>query len=344
MVLNKGFKIFILIFSLLMAMFSYYGWQIFKTPNFNVLKGQKFALLIPKGSNYQNVLDTLDKNKIVRDPLSFRFLAKIFNFPSRVKPGRYFIHSEMGNWELIRKLRNGHQDALKITINNFRLKADLAGKLGKQLAYDSTFIHKMLDSNEIVAKYGFTKETIPCMFIPDTYQVFWTSSLDDFLNKIKKSYEKFWTSDRLNKAKLINLSPNEVGVLASIVYGESKEKSEQARIAGVYWNRLRTGMPLQADPTVVFAWKDFSIKRITGKYTSINSPYNTYKVLGLPPGPISIPDRGVIDQVLNFEKHNFMYFCAKEDFSGFHNFAVSYKDHLKNADKYQKALDNRQVK
>lgn len=156
MVSNQRLKIFLLVFSLLMAMFSYYAWQIFKTPNFQVDK-KPFALLIPAGSDYQNMLDTLEKNKIIRDPLSFRFLAKIFNYPARVKPGRYLIHSEMGNWELIRKLRNGNQDALKITINNFRLKADLAGKLGKQMAYDSAFIYTMLDSNEIVSAYGFTK-------------------------------------------------------------------------------------------------------------------------------------------------------------------------------------------
>jgi len=344
MVSNQRLKIFLLVFSLLMAMFSYYAWQIFKTPNFDVDKNHPFALLIPLGSDYQDVLDTLEKNKLIRDPLSFRFLAKIFNYPARVKPGRYLIHSETGNWELIRKLRNGNQDALKITINNFRLKSDLAGKLGKQLAYDSTFIVKMLDSNEIVSAYGFTKETIPCLFIPDTYQVFWTSTWDGFLSKMKKSYQNFWTVERLTKAKEINLTPIEVGILASIVYGESKEKSEQARIAGVYWNRLKLGMPLQADPTVVFAWKDFTIKRVTGKYTAINSPYNTYKVLGLPPGPISIPDPDVIDHVLNLEKHDFLYFCAKEDFSGLHNFAVSYAEHLKNADKYQKALNDKKIK
>jgi UPF0755 protein len=344
MVSNKRFKIFILVFSLLMAMFSYYGWQIFKTPNFNVEKDSKFSLLIPFGSDYQDVLDTLEKHRMVRDPLSFRFLAKIFNYPARVKPGRYIIHAEMGNWELIRKLRNGNQDALKITINNFRVKGDLAEKLGKQMAFDSTYIHKMLDSNEIVSAYGFTKETIPCLFIPDTYQVYWTSTFDEFLTKMNKSYQIFWTPERINQAKLIKLSPNEVGILATIVYGESKEKSEQSRIAGVYWNRLQLKMPLQADPTVVFAWKDFSIKRVTSKYTAINSPYNTYKVLGLPPGPISIPDPSVIDRVLHLEKHNFLYFCAKEDFSGFHNFAISYSDHLKNAAKYQKVLQDNHIK
>lgn len=343
MVSNKKFKIFILVFSLLAAMFSYYAWQIFKTPNFEVEK-KPFALLIPKGSTYESVLDTLEKHKLIRDELSFRFLAKVFNYPARVKPGRYLIYETTGNWELIRKLRNGSQDALKITISNIRLKEDLAGKLGRQLAYDSATIYHLLDSSTIVEPLGFTKETIPCLFIPDTYEIFWTTTFDDFLGKMKKSYDRFWTEKRIQEAKALGLTPTEVGILASIVYGESKESSEQARIAGVYWNRLQVNMPLQADPTIVFAWKDFTIKRVTGRYTAINSPFNTYRLSGLPPGPISIPNPKVMDKVLQLEKHDYLYFCAKEDFSGFHNFAVSYPEHLQNAAKYQKALDEYQIK
>lgn len=344
MVSNKKFKIFILIFSLLAAMFSYYIWQMFKTPNFNVSEKKSFALLILKGSTYESVLDTLKKNDIVRDQLSFRFLAKILNYPKRVKPGRYLIDSKTGNWELIRKLRNGNQDALKITINNLRLKEDLAKKLGGYFAFDSTFISNMLDSNEVVGSYGFTKETIPCLFIPDTYQIFWTSTFDEFMTKMKMSHDHYWNANRLKAAESIGLTPIQVGILASIVYGESKEPAEQSRIAGVYWNRLQMDMPLQADPTIVFAWKDFSIKRITGKYTSIKSPYNTYRLTGLPPGPISIPDPHVIDKVLNLERHAYIYFCAKEDFSGTHNFAITYAEHMLNANKYQKALDLRKIK
>jgi UPF0755 protein len=343
MVSNKKFKIFILVFSLLAAMFSYYAWQIFKTPNFEVEK-KPFALLIPKGSTYESVLDTLEKHKLIRDELSFRFLAKVFNYPARVKPGRYLIYETTGNWELIRKLRNGSQDALKITISNIRLKEDLAGKLGRQIAYDSATIYHLLDSSTIVEPLGFTKETIPCLFIPDTYEVYWTTTFDDFLVKMKKSYDRFWTEKRIQEAKALGLTPTEVGILASIVYGESKESSEQARIAGVYWNRLQVNMPLQADPTIVFAWKDFTIKRVTGRYTAINSPFNTYRLSGLPPGPISIPNPKVMDKVLQLEKHDYLYFCAKEDFSGFHNFAVSYPEHLQNAAKYQKALDEYQIK
>jgi UPF0755 protein len=262
---------------------------------------------------------------------------------SNVKAGRYVVGPESGNWELLRKMRNGNQDALRITINNFRLKEDIASKLAKQLPYDSTYIMKMLDSNAITSKYGYNPETIACLFIPDTYEIFWTASFDDFMKKMQKANKLFWNAKRIKEAADLGLTPVQAGVLASIVYGESKAKIEQARIAGVYWNRFRIGMPLQADPTIVFAWKDFTIKRVTGRYTSINSPYNTYRLIGLPPGPISIPDPRVMDKVLNLEKHNYLYFCAKEDFSGSHNFAVSYSEHLQNAAKFQKALDDHKI-
>lgn len=343
MVPNKRIKIFILGLSLFSAMFSYYVWQVFKTPNFNVTGKKDFALLIPVGSDFTTVLDTLKMHDMVNDQLSFRFLAKVLGVSNRVRPGRYTISSEMGNFELLRKMRNGKQDALKVVINNFRLKEEIAGRLGKQLPFDSTYIYRMLDSNEVVSAYGYTKETIPCLFIPDTYEVFWTSSFEDFMKKMDKANKRFWNTKRVNQASSLGLSPIQAGVLASIVYGESKESSEQARIAGVYWNRFRTGMPLQADPTIVFAWKDFTIKRVTGKYTSINSLYNTYRNIGLPPGPISIPPRDVIDKVLNLEKHNYLYFCAKEDFSGMHNFATTYEEHLVNAAKYQSALDGLKI-
>ncbi|MFL0161648.1 endolytic transglycosylase MltG [Aquirufa salirivi] len=344
MIDNKKFKIFILVFSLLAAMFSYYVWQVFKTPNFDVKVDKPFVLLIPKGASYQTVLDTLDKHKLVRDQLSFRFLAKVLSYPERVKAGRYLIYSESGNFEIIRKLRNGRQDAIRLVINTFRLKEDLAGKLSKQLSFDSTFIFKHLDSNEYVSQFGFNKETIPCMFIPNTYEILWTSSFESFMSKMNKEYTKFWTAERIEKAQKLALTPTETGILASIVEGESKKSDEQSRIAGVYWNRLKTSMPLQADPTIVFAWKDFTIKRVTGKYTAISSPYNTYRLTGLPPGPISIPSPQVIDRVLNLEKHSYLYFCAKEDFSGYHSFASSYEEHMQNARRYQHALDTLKIK
>ena len=343
MVSNKKLKIFILLFSLVSAMFSYYVWQVFKTPNFRVEANQPFELFIPEKASYETVLDTLKKHDLVRDQLSFRFLAKVLNYPEKIRPGRYIIHSEMGNWELLRKLRNGRQDAYKVVINNFRLKEDMAGRIANQTAYDSAAIYAILDSTELMQQWGFNSETSPAIFVPNTYEVNWTTSFPEFLTKMNKAYEKFWTTKRKRDAEKLGLTPVQVSILASIVYGESKNSKEQARVAGVYWNRLQINMPLQADPTVVFAWKDFTIKRVTGKYTALNSPYNTYRNTGLPPGPISVVPSDVIDRVLNLEHHQFLYFCAKEDFSENHSFAVTYKEHMQNAANYQKALDQRNI-
>jgi len=341
---NKRIKIAILVFALLSAMFSYYAWQIFKTPNFNVKKDQNFELLIPEGATFKTLEDSLKKHDMVKDNLSFRFLSKVFGIQEKVRPGRYLIYETSGNWEILRKIRNGRQDALKVVINTWRLKEDIAGKLGKVLPFDSVYIYKRLDSSEYVASFGFTKETIPAIFIPDTYEVLWTSNFDSFMQKMNKQNKKFWNSTRIEEAKRLGMTPVQVATLASIVEGESKKSDEQARIAGVYWNRLQQSMPLQADPTVVFAWKDFTIKRVTGKYTALNSPYNTYKNIGLPPGPISIPNPKVIDKVLHLEKHQYLYFCAKENFSGYHSFAKTYEEHLVNAANYQMALDNNNIK
>jgi UPF0755 protein len=343
MVTNKRIKIFILLFSLVSAMFSYYVWQVFKTPNFNVEANKPFELFIPQKATYESVLDTLKNHDIVRDQLSFRFLAKVLKYPDKVRPGRYIIHSEMGNWELLRKLKNGRQDAYKVVINNFRLKEDIAGRIAHQTAYDSAAIYAVLDSTELMQKWGFDSETSPAIFMPNTYEVNWTTTFPEFLEKMNKAYMKFWTSKRKEEAQKLSLTPVQVSILASIVYGESKNSKEQGRVAGVYWNRLQANMPLQADPTVVFAWKDFTIKRVTSKYTALNSPYNTYKNTGLPPGPISIVSGDVIDRVLNLEHHDYLYFCAKADFSENHAFAVTYEEHRKNAADYQKALDKNKI-
>jgi UPF0755 protein len=343
MVTNKKIKIAILLFSLVSAMFSYYVWQVFKTPNFNVEANKPFELFIPQKATYESVLDTLKKHDIVRDQLSFRFLAKVLKYPGKVRPGRYIIHSEMGNWELLRKLRNGRQDAYKVVINNFRLKEDMAGRIAHQTAYDSAAIYAILDSTELMQKWGFDSETSPAIFVPNTYEVNWTTTFPEFLEKMNKAYAKFWTTKRKEEAQKLGLTPVQVSILASIVYGESKNSKEQARVAGVYWNRLQANMPLQADPTVVFAWKDFTIKRVTSKYTVLNSPYNTYQNTGLPPGPISIVSGDVIDRVLKLEHHDYLYFCAKADFSENHAFAVTYEEHRKNATDYQKALDKNKI-
>ena len=201
----------------------------------------------------------------------------------------------------------------------------------------------LLTEKSILQEYNFTKQTLPALFIPNTYQVYWNISAKDFLNRMFKEYKRFWAEERQNKAKAIGLTPIEVSILASIVEEETNNKSEKPMVAGLYINRLKKGMPLQADPTVKFAWQDFTLRRITNKHLTIDSPYNTYKITGLPPGLIRIPSPEGIDAVLNYSKHNYLYMCAKEDFSGTHNFASTLSEHNRNARKYWDALNKRKI-
>jgi UPF0755 protein len=340
---GKLIRYVIIAFGLFVTMFSYYVWQIAKTPNYEVDEKKGFALLIPKGATYETVWDSLNAHKIVKDRLSFQFLAKLLKYKGHVKEGRYVIKSDMGNYELIKKLRSGDQDPIHLTFNNIRLKKDLVHKIGNKFDFDSTTFALMLNDSAVAHRYGFTKETIMCMFLPNTYDIYWNSTPDKVFSTMKTWYDKFWTPARIQKAKAIGLDPIKAQIMASIVEAETKKADEKPRVAGVYMNRLLTNMPLGADPTVIFAHQDFSIKRVTKEQLKINSPYNTYKVIGLPPGPINLPDLASIDAVLNYEHHQYLYFCAKEDFSGYHNFAVSYDDHLNNARIYQEALNKRNI-
>ena len=336
-------RIVFIVFALFTTMFSYYIWQITKTPNYKVDEKKGFALLIPKGANFDTVWDSLRVNKIVRDELSFKFLAKLLKYKANIKEGRYVIKANMGNYEVIKKLRSGDQDPIRLTFNNIRLKKDLIHKIGNKFSFDSTALSKILEDSATAHKYGFTNETFMCMFLPNTYEVFWTTTPDELLGTMKTWYDKFWTEERKQKAKKIGLDPIKAQIMASIVEAETKKADEKPRVAGVYMNRLRDNMPLGADPTVVFAHQDFSIKRVTKALLQINSPYNTYKFTGLPPGPINLPDLASIDAVLNYEKHDYLYFCAKEDFSGYHNFAITFSDHLNNARIYQEALNTLKI-
>jgi UPF0755 protein len=236
------------------------------------------------------------------------------------------------------------QTPLNVTFNNVRTKEDLAGKVSKYLVADSLSILNLFSNESLIQKYGFTTETFRTMFIPDTYEFYWTTSAEEFAERMKSEYDKFWNAERRKKAEEINLTPAEITTLASIVQAETAKKEEQNRIAGLYMNRLKNGQLLQADPTVKYAVGDFSLKRILNVHLHIDSPYNTYKNAGLPPGPINFPETTAIDAVLNFERHNYLYMCAKEDFSGYHNFAVTLDEHNRNAAKYRRELDKLNIK
>jgi UPF0755 protein len=232
---------------------------------------------------------------------------------------------------------------MNLTIGNQRTKEKLAGYLGKQLMIDSAEIAKQLLDSAFCAQLGYKEETVICLFIPDTYQIYWDISLDKFFKRMQKEHSRFWNSERLAKAKSIGFTPEEVVTIASIVEEETNNNAEKPMVAGLYINRLHASMPLQADPTIKFALQDFGLRRIMNNHLNINSPYNTYRNIGLPPGPIRIPSVKGIDSVLNYTRHDYIYMCAKEDFSGTHNFAANYAEHMANARKYWQALNQRNI-
>ena len=300
-------------------------------------------LYIPTGSNLDDIVAIIKAQQILNNTESFKWVANKMNFKN-IKPGKYKITKGLSNIELVRLLRSGKQEPIKLTFQNIRLKTDFAGYIGKNFEIDSLAFLNMLDSIDLVRQYGFDEETIFCMFIPNTYEMYWNTSKEKFFERMQKEYVKFWHTERLAQAKAIGLSPVQVSILASIVDQEALLNREMIRIAGVYMNRLNRDIKLEADPTVIFANGDFTVKRVLYKLLQKDSPYNTYKYIGLPPGPICMPSVAAIDAVLHFEKHNYIYFCAKEDFSGLHNFASNVTEHQMNARKFQQALNNRGIK
>ncbi|MFT4735838.1 MAG: UPF0755 protein, partial [Arcticibacterium sp.] len=277
----------LVIFSSLAATFSFYFWQVIKSPNINLDAEEAAVLFIPSGATYQHVLDSLNALDLIHDQISFGFLSKFMEYRDKVKPGRYELVPNATNKEILSKLRSGDQDEVKLTFNNIRLKSELAEKLSAALSIDSEILLEKLNDPEVCKKYGFSTDNIMCMFLPDTYFMWWTLDEDAFLDRMKYEYDAFWNKDRREKAAITTMSPKEIGVMASIVQSESNKKDEQPTIAGVYVNRIKQGIPLQADPTVKFAVGDFGLKRILNKHLTIDSPYNTYTKRGLPPGPIA---------------------------------------------------------
>ncbi len=334
---TKIYLIVIITFSVMLTSLSFYFYQAFFSPNALVDKEDPYLLKIPSNATFKNVSDSLYNNGVINDIITFSFVAKVLDYQEAVKPGLYTIHPKTNNLNLIRILRGG-QTPVKVTFNNIRTKEDLAEKLTRNLEIvPQQFLDLMSDSVYIM-KFGFEDETVMSMFIPNTYELWWNTSPENLFDRMYREYERFWTDERKEKAKNIGLSPTEVSTLASIVQAETQKTDERSKVAGVYMNRLRINMPLQADPTLIFAAGDFSIRRVLNVHKEIDSPYNTYKYTGLPPGPINLPEINALDAVLNYEKHDYLYFCAKDDFSGYHAFASNFNEHLNNARKYQAAL------
>ncbi|QCR24629.1 endolytic transglycosylase MltG [Pontibacter sp. SGAir0037] len=333
----------VVLFLFLFVSFSYYAYQIVYTPNVDT-KGKETYVYIPTGATYEQAMAAVEATKSIIDPLSFHFMAKLMDYDKLVKPGRYKVENGWSNRQLIGVLRLGEQTPLNLTFNNIRLRSQLAERLASELEPGVAEIDSLLNDQAYLETLGFDTTTVVAMFIPNTYEVYWTTTATGLMERMKAEYDKFWTAERKAKADKLGLSQKEVSTLASIVQAEqARHADERPRVAGVYLNRLKRGMLLQADPTVVFSVGDFSIRRVLNVHLQHDSPYNTYKYKGLPPGPINVPTISAIDAVLNPEQHNYLYFCAKDDFSGYHAFATTESEHLANARRFHKAMNERNI-
>lgn len=299
-------------------------------------------LYIGSTCDYRGVEDSL--RPVLRHRAAFDAYARRIDLPESFKPGHYVLRPGMSVIEVARMLKLGLQTPVRVTINNVRTPQQLAAKLARQIDADSTALATALTSSRLAAEAGFDSVTLFSMFIPDTYEFYWTVSPEEVVRRMKREYDRFWTAERDAKRRRSGLSRLEVMTLASIVYEETRKTDEMPRIAGVYINRLRRGIPLQADPTVKYAMQDFGLRRILHRHLKFPSPYNTYINKGLPPSPICMPGRNAIDAVLDFEEHDYIFFCARPTFDGYHNFARTLREHNANARAYAKELNRRNIK
>lgn len=299
-------------------------------------------LYVSGRAEYAQMVDSLLPR--IRHHRAFGAYARRIDLERTFKPGHYVLRPGMSVIEVARMLKLGTQTPVRVTINNVRIPAQLAQKLARQVDADSAAVMQALTSKELAAEVGFDSVTLFSMFVPDSYEFYWTVTPEEFVKRMKREYDRFWTPERDAKRKRSGLSRLEVMTLASIVYEETRKTDEMPRIAGVYVNRLRKGIPLQADPTVKYAMQDFGLRRILYKHLKYPSPYNTYINKGLPPSPICMPGKNAIDAVLDFEKHDYIFFCARPTFDGYHNFAWTLREHNANARAYSAELNRRKIK
>lgn len=301
-------------------------------------------IYIDRDDNADSVCRKIADNGHPKSMFGFQYLAKREKYDDNIRTGRYAIHPSDNMRHLFRRVSRGYQTPVNLTVPSVRTMDRLVRAVARQLMIDSTEIARLTEDSAYCAQMGYSKETLPALFIPNTYEVYWNMSADELMKRMKKEHAAFWNHTRMEKAKSIGLTPEEVATLASIVDEETANGAEKPMVAGLYINRLNKGMLLQADPTVKFGLQDFGLKRILLKHLEVDSPYNTYKHRGLPPGPIRIASIQGLESVLNHARHNYIYMCAKEDFSGTHNFAATLSEHMANARRYQQALDRRKIK
>lgn len=329
-------RIFLFLFILVVLLGVFSAWKIFG-PSVIVPEGKFFY--IKTGEPYPSVKKDLHTKGIIKNPVWFDMVAQNLDYKNAVKPGKYEIEKGMSLFELVRMLRGGRQTAVNFVITKLRTRENLAGRAGKMFEFDSLQMMAFLSNNDSLKVYGLDTNTVLSGVLPDTYTYYWNTTPKKVFQKLIDASRKFWNDERKKKADSIGLTPVQVSTLASIIDEESNYAPEKSNIASVYLNRLSKNMPLQADPTIKFALKDFALKRIYERHLTFESPYNTYRNSGLPPGPICTPQRATLDAVLNAPKTDYLYFVAKSDFSGAHVFAANYGDHLKYAREYQEALN-----
>ncbi len=339
-------KIFLIVFSVLclaavaVGIEQYYRMFVC---NITANDGDTHLLYVYPDASLDSVIDVIAQTHDIASPWNLRFHCRLMKFTAP-KVGCYMLNQKEGDVALIRRLRGGEQTPVEVTFNRIRTRSQLAKRLSEQLLMDSAEVAQRLESNEYMSQFGLKRETAVCLFIPDTYQLYWTISPDALFQRMEKEYKHFWTDERDRKAKKIGLTRDGVATIASIAEEETNKDFEYPIIAGLYLNRLNKGMPLQACPTIKFAWQDFSLRRILNRHLEIDSPYNTYKNAGLPPGPIRIPRASTMDAVLNYTPSDYLFMCASADFNGTHHFSSTYAEHARYAKEYQAELNRRNIK
>jgi len=341
-------KVIILILLIGSVVGGYYGYTMYQRvyqSNVTLKNTTDKFFYIASDDDFADVVNNLYEKGYIKNRASFSWVAeKKANFKNNIHPGKYQLTEGMNNSELVNLFRSGEQVPVQVTFNNVRTISELSGKITRNIECDSLEFYELVSNKEFTSKYGFNTITILTLFLPNTYEFNWNTSAEETVKRMADEYKKFWTDARKAKAKKLHLTQSEVAILASIVQAEqSIHSDERPKVAGLYINRMRKKMLLQSDPTVIYGIGDFTIKRVLTKHLKTNTPYNTYMHKGLPPGPINLPSIKSLDAVLNYESHNYIYMCAKEDFSGYHNFAATYNQHLIYARKYQRELNRRKI-
>jgi len=339
----RSFKrIFTAVFLVILAVGAFAAYFIFGANAF--FNEDKKAIFIKTGSNFEDVERVLANGQVVSNTKTFRWFAKLNNYDQNIKPGKYVFEKGASLYTILKTLKSGKQAPVKLIITKLRTNQDLANKLSSNFESDSTAVAALFSSNDSLKQFDLDTNTAMTMIIPNTYTFYWTTPVSKVIRRLQDEQQKFWNEDRQKKAAALGLTYRQVYTLASIVEEETNKEEDKGKIASVYLNRIQKGMNLGADPTVKFALKDFGLKRIYQKHLLVESPYNTYRNAGLPPGPICTPSIKTIDAVLNAPATSYLYFVAKPELDGYSNFATTYDEHLKYARAYQQALDTLMMK